>query len=181
MHRQFTATAYIFYRDKVLLHQHAKLGKWLPPGGHLEADETPPEGARREVKEETGLDIRFLIQENLSIDAYNAVSFERPFLCLLEHIPASVKEGPHQHMDMIYLATPSNEEQLSHIPTEFQWFSWEDLEKIKHELFPDTVQLLRLLLQEKQLAALTSDGDALFLSPQFLDDAPTSSLGHRKR
>ena len=55
--RQFTATVYILFLEKVLLHRHAKLGKWLPPGGHIEQDETPPEAARREVKEETGLDI----------------------------------------------------------------------------------------------------------------------------
>ena len=30
---------------------------WLLPGGHLEADETPAEGARREVREETGIDV----------------------------------------------------------------------------------------------------------------------------
>ena len=30
---------------------------WLLPGGRLEADETPAEGARREVREETGIDV----------------------------------------------------------------------------------------------------------------------------
>ena len=151
MHRHFTATAYVFHKNKVLLHRHAKLGKWLPPGGHLEANETPPEGAKREVKEETGLDIRFIEQENIAINARNAVSFERPFFCLLEHIPATSKESAHQHMDMIYLSVPANEEQLSAIPNEFQWFAWEDLTKIEGELFPDTLKLLSLLLQEKRL------------------------------
>ena len=32
-------------------------GKWICPGGELEAGETIPEGIRREVKEETQLDI----------------------------------------------------------------------------------------------------------------------------
>lgn len=33
------------------------IGCWNPPGGHIEADETPAHTARREVMEECGLDI----------------------------------------------------------------------------------------------------------------------------
>jgi 8-oxo-dGTP pyrophosphatase MutT (NUDIX family) len=53
--KQFTATAYIVKENQVLLHFHKKLGKWLPPGGHLEEGETPPECAIREAKEETSV------------------------------------------------------------------------------------------------------------------------------
>ena len=60
MERQFTATLYIFFEGKTLLHCHPKLGKWVPPGGHLEPNETPPEAAIREAKEETGLDVAIL-------------------------------------------------------------------------------------------------------------------------
>ncbi len=148
MHRHFTATVYVFHEEKVLLHRHSKLGKWLPPGGHIEQDETPPDAARREVKEETGLDIAFVEQENLSVDAYNAVSFQRPFLCLLECVPETPKQLAHQHMDMIYLATAANEEQFDQIPKEFKWFRFEDLEGIEDELYPDTIQILTLLLKE---------------------------------
>lgn len=151
MDRHFTATAYVFYNHKVLLHRHAKLGKWLPPGGHLEANETPPEGAKREVKEETGLDIQLMTQENIAIDTSTAKSFERPFVSLLEHVPATCKEPAHQHMDMIYLSIPLDVNQLSSIPLEFQWFTWEDLTFMKNELFPDTFQLLQILLHENKL------------------------------
>ncbi|WP_344651515.1 NUDIX domain-containing protein [Cryptosporangium japonicum] len=34
---------------------HPRLGVWIPPGGHVEPDETPAEAALREVAEETGL------------------------------------------------------------------------------------------------------------------------------
>lgn len=146
MERQFTATVYVFHEDKVLLHKHEKLGKWLPPGGHLEANETPPEAARREVREETGLEIEFIEQENLKIEAYNAVSFERPFLCLLEHIPAYKDKPAHQHMDLIYLARPLS---LSECRNGFQWFSFEELKDL--ELFPDVQRVLQLLLKDKSL------------------------------
>lgn len=40
---------------KVLLRRHPKLGKWLPPGGHIQPGETPDAALRRELHEETGL------------------------------------------------------------------------------------------------------------------------------
>ena len=106
MEKHFTATTYILSSDQVLLLFHKKLQKWLPPGGHLEANETPPEGAKREVLEETGLEIEWIRQENLRIDRWNAKSIERPYLCLLENIPAHGNVPEHQHIDFIYVARP---------------------------------------------------------------------------
>lgn len=151
MERQFTATVYIFHENRVLLHPHPKLGKWLPPGGHLEPNETPPEAARREVREETGLEIAFIEQENLKVNAYNGVSFERPFLCLLENIPAYKDKPAHQHMDLIYLARPL---QLKSNANNFSWLQWEELKEL--DLFPDTRDLLRLLLKEGRLEQINA-------------------------
>lgn len=149
MERQFTATVYIFHENKVLLHHHAKLDAWLPPGGHVEPNETPPEAARREAFEETGLEIVFIEQENLKINAYNGVSFERPYLCLLENIPAYKERGAHQHMDFIYLARPLDDKEPF---SEFRWFKYEELQKLK--LLPDVQEVLRLLLKENGLNRL---------------------------
>ncbi|HEY4255187.1 MAG TPA: NUDIX domain-containing protein [Chlamydiales bacterium] len=167
MIKHFTATAYVFHEGKVLLHKHPKLGKWLPPGGHVEANETPPEAAKREVKEETGLDVALIEQENIKIYAYNAKSFERPFLCLEEEIPATLTQEAHCHMDMIYLSVPLNKEQIPLIPSEFQWFSFQELDPIKTELFPDTFQVLHFLLKSKHLEELTTyaNSGAVLLSP----------------
>ena len=153
MERQFTATLYIFFEGKTLLHCHPKLGKWVPPGGHLEPNETPPEAAIREAKEETGLDVAILEQENLKVDGYNGVSFPRPFLCLLEHIPAHGGKEAHQHMDMIYIGEPKGipapEEDLQG----FRWFAHDELTEIENELFPDVKEVIRLLLKEKGIEA----------------------------
>jgi 8-oxo-dGTP pyrophosphatase MutT (NUDIX family) len=130
MEKHFTATAYIIEDEKVLLLLHPKLNKWLPPGGHIELNETPPECACRETLEETGLTIEIIPQENLWIEAWNATSFARPYLCLLEEIPAHGTSSAHQHMDFIYLARPIGGKLLEGV----QWFSLNEVEELKDDL-----------------------------------------------
>jgi len=43
--------------DRALLVRRADNGRWEPPGGVLELGETIEDGLRREVREETGLDV----------------------------------------------------------------------------------------------------------------------------
>lgn len=144
MLKHFTATVYLFHEGKVLLHQHRKLGKWLPPGGHVEPNETPPDAARREVKEETGLEIVFLAKEELFVDEPHAKSLEKPFLILLENVPAFKEEKAHQHIDFIYLAKPL---ELKTVPKDFSWFSLEETKQL--DLFSDVTKVLDFVLGEK--------------------------------
>lgn len=41
----------------IFIGHHRKSGLWIPPGGHIDQDETPPQTAVRECKEELGADI----------------------------------------------------------------------------------------------------------------------------
>lgn len=43
MQRHFTNSVYVYHpqQEKFLFIKHKKLGKWLQPGGHLEANELP--------------------------------------------------------------------------------------------------------------------------------------------
>ena len=46
-----------YENTEILLVRHLKSGHWSFPKGHIEAGETEEDTARREIKEETGLDV----------------------------------------------------------------------------------------------------------------------------
>ncbi len=127
MLRQYTATVYIVHEGKVLLLFHKKHNVWMPPGGHVELNETPCEAARREVFEETGLEIEFIGQENVWFEGLpNAKSIQRPHHVLLETIPQTTQEPAHEHIDFCFVARPlaqaeSHEEQI------LRWFDHDSI------------------------------------------------------
>lgn len=133
-------------QDKFLLIFHEKHQKWLPPGGHLEENETPSETAVREVLEETGLEIEFILEENIWIDDWNAKSIPRPFSVLLENIAAKGDEPAHQHIDFVFVARP-----VGGKPRDGKWFTLEEVEALKthREVFADTQKAIRKLAQDR--------------------------------
>jgi len=151
MQREFTATVHIIEEGRVLLIHHRKFGKWMPPGGHIEPNETPAEAAIREAKEETGLDIVLQAQENVWIERSNARSMPRPYMCLLEEVPPQGSRPHHQHMDMIFVGTPvGGALKQNHEETEgVRWWSLDELEKLTPDvdIFTDTILVLRHILQ----------------------------------
>lgn len=153
MKREFTATVYIFHQDLVLLHKHPKHQKWLPAGGHVEANELPHEAAIREAMEETGLDIEITSQDNVSLDYPHAKSIPRPYLCLLENIPEHKGVAPHQHIDLIYLSRAINFQKPPMKP--FQWLSYpETLQIPDSEIFKDTRLILEKVFEDRPLEVL---------------------------
>ena len=65
--RDFAVAVFVVDQGRVLLLYHAKLAKWLPPGGHIEPNELPDEAAVREVWEEAGIRVRLVGEKALPI------------------------------------------------------------------------------------------------------------------
>ncbi len=100
--RDFTVAVFVVHDDHVLLHMHAKLGMWLPPGGHIEPNELPDEAAIREVEEESGIVVDLVGPRGVEVDDPDApLQLVRPEGIQLENISPG-----HQHIDLIYFAVP---------------------------------------------------------------------------
>jgi 8-oxo-dGTP pyrophosphatase MutT (NUDIX family) len=56
-HSVSVAAVIVDDHGRVLMTQRRDNGKWEPPGGVLELNESIPDGLRREVREETGLEV----------------------------------------------------------------------------------------------------------------------------
>ena len=86
----FTASGFVASPDRrcLLMIHHARLEKWLQPGGHIEPDdETLEAAARREVTEETGIsELSRLRSGILRIHAHA--------------IPPRADEPCHTHIDL---------------------------------------------------------------------------------
>ena len=125
--REFTVAVFVVHEGHVLLLLHPKLGRWLPPGGHIEPNELPDEAAVREVEEETGVRVGLVGGRGLPIDEPRQLVL--PVGIQLENI------GPgHQHIDLVYFAEPV--EDGHRVSGDFAaqvgaaWFGPDDLETL---------------------------------------------------
>lgn len=120
--RDFTVAVFVIAKGRVILHRHRKLGIWLPPGGHIEANELPDEAARREVMEEAGIAVTLVGSRGLPRDyPGQPVQLVRPEGIQLESI------GPgHEHIDLIYFARPADGASLD-LAEGMAWVSQDDL------------------------------------------------------
>jgi ADP-ribose pyrophosphatase YjhB (NUDIX family) len=120
--RDFTATTFVVHEGRTLLLLHRKLGKWFPPGGHIDSHELPDQAAIREVREETGLEVELLAGGRR---LGTVIVLPQPYCILLEDISPG-----HQHIDLIYFARVSGgslapAEREAHAA---RWLTWEALD-----------------------------------------------------
>ncbi len=93
---------------KIYLGHHKKADDWIPPGGHIEPDETPSMAAIREMKEELGVDID---RSMLSPFALSVKEIGRP------------TSGCMTHFDIWYLVN-IKEQNFNYLKSEYYDASW---------------------------------------------------------
>jgi 8-oxo-dGTP pyrophosphatase MutT (NUDIX family) len=142
--RHFVATVYVVNDGATALHHHDKLDMWLPPGGHIDRDETPHGAARREVREELGLDVDLVAPQD-RIASPTVESIPRAQHFLLEDINTCGDHVGHQHIDFVFYGqvdsrdiTPEPGEQPA---TDWEWLDPTDLRDRADELEPDVVEV----------------------------------------
>lgn len=127
--RDFTSTTFVVRDHRTLLLWHNKMRAWLPPGGHIHPGELPEEAACREVREETGLEVELLGQQEI----WGKVRVLRTPVCvLLEDISPG-----HQHIDLIYFALAREGEPRVNAQESaaLRWYTSAELEQA--EIEPD--------------------------------------------
>ena len=132
-----TGSAWIMNADhtKTLLVHHAKLNKWVQPGGHADGDENTLAVSLREAEEETGVK-NFIIQESLfDIDIHT--------------IPARKDFPEHEHYDIRFLLIANDAEEVI-VSEESHDVKWVPLAQL--EIYTQERSVLRM--KEKLLSTL---------------------------
>lgn len=106
--------------DRIFLFQsHKWNGAWAIPGGHIEAGEAAIDAVKREVKEETGLEI----------DSATFLCYQE---CLFD--PAFYKSRHFVFLDFV-CTTRGGEVTLNDEAEDWKWFSVEELADLNIEPF----------------------------------------------
>ena len=114
-------------RESVLLVLHAKVRRWLQPGGHCEPEDTTlGAAALREATEESGIPGLRLVPGVLDIDRHRA--------------PCQPGVAEH-HLDVRYLvlAPPGASPVVSEESLDVAWFRWDELPA---DLEPSVVRMI---------------------------------------
>ncbi|MDQ6808065.1 MAG: NUDIX hydrolase [Verrucomicrobiota bacterium] len=135
----FTGSALVVSAEgsKTLLHHHGKLDRWLQFGGHCDGEEDVLQVARREAREESGIEALI-------------VAAARPFDLDIHKIPARGAEPEHWHYDVRYVLIAPEDAVFSRSAEsrELRWFTPDEMESL-----PLDAGLRRLVAKWRRLIA----------------------------
>ena len=97
MRLDYVISGFLIHNGKVLLIYHKILNKWLPPGGHIEKNETPDEAVNREFEEELKLEIEILGENSIPKCGSMVKQLTVPFYVNVHNV------GDHNHCCFFYL------------------------------------------------------------------------------
>jgi 8-oxo-dGTP pyrophosphatase MutT (NUDIX family) len=149
-----TASTFVFGRLpdawRIGLILHPLFGRLMIPGGHVEADESPPEAALREVAEESGLEVRLAAALAPPLPAAAAAARRRvepPWWILEQPVPSDNHlTGPHIHVDHLYVAVACDPVPVTEPAHPFGWHAAADLAAL--DMFSDTRLLAAALFAD---------------------------------
>ena len=112
-----TASGVAIRAERMLLIRHPVIGKWIPPGGHVDAAENPACAALRETREETGHAARLHPWH-----ARNPCPFDIDTHAIPPH-PGRQEEA-HLHHDFRYLLLVDAHSTASPEGMQVRWMPW---------------------------------------------------------
>lgn len=145
-HICLTVAAVLIQNDKALLVKHKKLGIWLNPGGHIEANELPHKAAEREFWEETNIKVKAIDWQKFPPDDHSQylpnslmtnlhwVSEENYKARLADpenyELQKQWKRGCEQHLNFLYLVEPIESTEFTQNLEETTGIEWFELKKL---------------------------------------------------
>lgn len=129
-----TGSAWVLSADgeSVLLLHHAKLDRWLQPGGHVDdTDDSLAETARREAMEECGI---------VELALHTAAIFDLD----VHEIPARGNEPAHFHFDLRFLFSVPETVEIQRNLLETKAIAWVRLEALSSETTPQSLRRMAI-------------------------------------
>lgn len=152
-----TVTAYVLRRDGdevyIMLHNHKKLHKLLPVGGHVELDETPWQAMAHELTEESGYTLAELqvLQPRLRIAHLDDVTLHPQPLVVQTHDITS----EHRHTDQAYLfvaQTMPRGERAAGESDDIRWLTRDGVERLRSDEIYENIRQICLAVFDTFLA-----------------------------